>query len=283
MDTSVIQPSTDTAVGSWCNSYTVPTTLNVLPTDELYGPTPYDVNFCYPYLAQTLEHPQLKLIPFVPRVHAEAFFLHCREHPEDFKHMRFPVPNTLEEMLTWFEYNIRRNPENIVFALMFADEHRQSWSYGGILSLTHGEPERFFAEISMGIGFRSHTGRNGAALATALLARYCMNSATDSPPGLGLRKIGWTCHGGNYAAQGLARMLGLRVESMQRWNRLAPPGKENNKRSLRKSDPSDVPGIDDYFLVMCFDDWEAEGRKIVEATLARTFTDRKKEGRAAKL
>lgn len=256
---------------------------SVLPTDALYGPTPYDINFCFPYLAQSLESPQIKLVPFIPRLHAETFFIHAREHPEDFKHMRFPVPNTLEEMLTWFEYNIRRNPENMVFAIMFADEHRQNWSYGAILSLTHCDPERLFAEVAMGIGFRSHTGRNGAAIGTSLLIRYCMNSPTDSPPGLGLRKLGWTCHAGNFPAQGLARSVGFRFESMQRWNRTAPSGKENNRRMLRKGDPLGVPGIDDFYFVLSWDDWEADGRNIVESALSRTFTDKKKKGRTPKL
>ncbi|KLO13242.1 hypothetical protein SCHPADRAFT_904421 [Schizopora paradoxa] len=254
----------------WVNEYVHTTPQGVvLPADELYGPTPYDVNFCFPYLPAVLDAGSIRLTPFIPRLHAEAFFTHTAEHPEDFKYMRFHVLNTLEEFLSWYELAYRRNPANMAYAINVVDQDGEH--FAGIISLTSCDPERLTAEISMGIGFRSFRGNSGSTIATALLLRYCLSSATDSPPGLGLRKVGWTAHSHNYPAQALARTVGFQVESMKRWSRLAFSGKRGNTRVLRDGDPVGIPGIDDLYYVMCWDDWEGEGRKYVQAALTKRF------------
>jgi len=250
----------------------VPPQGNILPVNELYGPTPYDVNFCFPYLPEVLNAGSIRLAPFIPRLHAEAFFRHTVVHPEDFKYMRFPAPNTVEELLTWYELTFRRNPANMAYVILVVDKEGEH--FGGIISLTGSDPERLTAEISMGIGFRKFRGKSGSAIATALLLRYCLTSPADSPPGLGLRKVGWTAHSHNYPAQSLARAVGFRVESIQRWSRMALSGKKGNGKVLREGDPLGILGIDDFFYVMCWDDWEGDGRKCVEAALARRYETR---------
>ncbi len=118
----------------------------------------------------------------------------------------------------------------------------------------------------------------------ALLARYCMNSATDSPPGWASGRSGGLATAEITQREGLARMLGfarrVNAEVEPNWRRRE---RRTTSEVCGKVIPRTVPGIDDYFLVMCFDDWEAEGRKIVEATLARDLHGQEEGGRAAKL
>ena len=47
------------------NNY-APTPEPPLSESDLYGSTPYDLNFAYPLLPETLQTPRLKLVPFVP-------------------------------------------------------------------------------------------------------------------------------------------------------------------------------------------------------------------------
>jgi hypothetical protein len=42
---------------------------------DLYGPQPYDVNWPFPLHVSTLENDVVKLTPFVPRIHADAFWV----------------------------------------------------------------------------------------------------------------------------------------------------------------------------------------------------------------
>ncbi|KLO13241.1 hypothetical protein SCHPADRAFT_904419 [Schizopora paradoxa] len=262
---------------TWCNGYAPMPAIQdrMLPADELYGPDPYDVNFCFPYHAETLYDEKLKLVPFIPRLHAEGFFMHAVSHPEDFQYMRFPVPKTLEEMLAWFEYTYRRNPANMAYAVMYNDG-AGNWTFGAFLSLIACNKETLTAECAMGINFREFRGGARATLSASLLLRYCFNTPTERLPGLGLRKVGWTAHSSNYPAQALARSLGFRVESMQRWNRVATHGKKGNGRMLRKDDPLGLPGIDDFYLVMGWDDWEFEGRRLAETALSRKLIPKAK-------
>ncbi len=51
-------------------------------------------------------------------------------------------------------------------------------------------------------------------------------------------------------------------------------GKNNNGRALREGDKLINPGIDDFFDVMSWDDWEGEGRIYVEVALTRRFEAR---------
>jgi len=255
----------------WCNSYTPKPSLPTLTPDQLYGPTPYDLNFAFPYLPDSLSTRQLKLVPFIPRVHALRLFEHAIACPEDFAFLRMPVPASLDDLLTYFELHIRRDPSSVAFAVLGREDEDHEWYYGAILCLSACDPERLYAEVTTGICFRPYVRTNGAILAAALLVRYCMNATTANPPGLGLRRLGWISHTDNIPSLAIGRALGFKVESVRRWHRMAPSGKANNGRTLREGDASGQPGVDVNFLVMCWDDWEEEGSKSVEQCLSKRF------------
>ncbi len=259
--------------GSCCNTYASQSQLlNLIhPPDLLYGPDPYDINFCFPFLPAALcnEDIGVKLAPFVPRLHAETFFQHAVQHPEDFQYTRFPIPKTLEDMLAFLESRTRRNPANMAFAILFRDKAGH-WVSGGFIMLVSCNPETLSAEIATGILFDEFRGKSRAAGPIALILRYCFNTPTDEVAGLGLRKVGWIAEANNYASQAVALNMGLRLESMRRWNRIVP-GKKGNGKTLRKGDPLGTPGTDDFFFTMCWDDWEAYGRRLAESVFANTY------------
>jgi len=259
--------------GRWCNTCTSLSQAldhTQLP-DALYGPDPYDINFYFPFLPAALHSDDMgvKLVPFVPRLHAETFFQHAVQHPEDFQYTRFPVPKILGDMLAFLESKTRRNPANMAFAILFRD-NAGHWVSGGFIMLVSCNPETLSAEIATGILFDEFRGKSRAAGPIALILRYCFNTPTDEVAGLGLRKVGWIAEANNYASQAVALNMGLRLESMRRWNRIVP-GKKGNGKTLRKGDPLGTPGTDDFFFTMCWDDWETYGRRLAESVFTNTY------------
>ena len=64
---------------SYVNNYVQSPPAPPLSESELYGPTPYDINFAYPLYEETLRSDGLKLVPFVPRVHAATYWAHVKD------------------------------------------------------------------------------------------------------------------------------------------------------------------------------------------------------------
>ncbi len=80
----------------------------------------------------------------------------------------------------------------------------------------------------------------------------------------------WPCSVDNIASQKLARRMGLRFESEQRWLRVVERSKLGNERALRSDDPSDLQGMDVASFTMCFDDWEAGAKQVLGGLLGTT-------------
>lgn len=262
MLSQIPSPATSTKF-SWVNSEGIHASP-ILPRSELYGPTPYDINFYFPYLPRSLETAQIKLVPFIPRLHAEAFFQYITSHPNDVHLMRFMVPDSLEGFLGFYELNYRRNPANITFAAL----DRETGQIGGIISLENCDPTNRTASISFGMAFRAFRGTLAAPLTVALVLRYCLNLPTDAVPGLGLRRVTWTCHSKNVKSQMLAQALGMRLEVEQRWARVYKETKGGNGHELREGDPCCDSGVDSLVFVVCFDDWESGTNNSVEDVLS---------------
>jgi hypothetical protein len=64
---------------------------------DLYGPDPYDLNFCLSTPTE-LKTPSLRLIPLVPRAHADAIWLSGGSDQSLYRHILFPM-RTKDEFL----------------------------------------------------------------------------------------------------------------------------------------------------------------------------------------
>jgi hypothetical protein len=75
-----------------------------LPPADPYGPDPYDLNFCLPIPA-VLSTSLVKLIPLVPRAHADAIWAAGGSDQSLYRHILFPMrtKNEFLERLQGFQ------------------------------------------------------------------------------------------------------------------------------------------------------------------------------------
>jgi len=113
---------------------------------------------------------------------------------------------------------------------------------------------------------RTHISSN----ATGLLLEYALNLPSESPPGLGLRRVIWQANMLNKASVGLAERMGFKLEGVLRWERALPLGKEETGRISREGDPKrDYVGRDTALLALCWDDWEDGVKRKVNLVMQR--------------
>lgn len=237
---------------------------------------PLGYNFCYPYLADTLKTEGVQLKPFNPHIHTSIVFEHMKTYPQDYKYMGFTTPRTLNQLHSFIDAFYCRNPANMIFVVIETSRVHSSGGYGGIsgiVSLTNCDPKRASAQISKGVAFDTNRSKTGAAIASALLLRYCFNLPTDAPPGLALRRVTWVTHGNNIRAQALASRLGMRLEATMRWYVATEEGQEDNGRDIRRGDPIRKKGLDALKFVMCWDEWEGGAGDCARGVIAVQDTD----------
>ncbi|KAH7922033.1 hypothetical protein BV22DRAFT_1131770 [Leucogyrophana mollusca] len=224
---------------------------------DLFGPDPYDLNFIYP-VPKELSTSKLKLVPFIPRLHGEAFLEGTRGKESMFKLM----PLALEgpgDFLRFVESFMRRDNLHVLFAIIDTtrpDTTRPTLggSLAGVIGLVHT---------------RTHVGSH----AVGLMLRWAFELPSAASPGLGMRRVTWITGLMNAGSSGLAMRMGFKYEGLMRWACGMPEvegyPKEGGKPS-REGDP--LPGLqgrDSLLYAQCWDDWEGGGRELVERAFAR--------------
>ena len=246
---------------AWCNSYPPPTTPKV---DQLYGPDPYDVNFCFKIIPEALENERVQLTPIIPRVHSAEFFSYIEKHPELYRFYPFHAAKTHEELLLQLELLIRRDPTFVLFAII--DKTREN-AFAGVIGLLHTIAQHSITEIGYVLVFPPFQRTHVTSNATGLLLHYCLEVPSASPPGLGLRRVEWRANVMNRPSVAAAERMGMRMEGTLRWHYILPEGKEGN--ATRVDDPYKGVGRDSVMLSMCWDDWENGSREKVQEIMAR--------------
>jgi RimJ/RimL family protein N-acetyltransferase len=106
-----------------------------------------------------------------------------------------------------------------------------------------------------------------------LLLLYTLNHPSDSPPGLGLRRVEWRANSRNQPSLNTARRMGFTLEGILRWAWVLPEEKDGNGLDVsRLPDETGVKmgvGRDSAVLAICWDDWLNGGREKVEAIMKR--------------
>ncbi|TCD67851.1 hypothetical protein EIP91_011913 [Steccherinum ochraceum] len=258
-------------MSTFTNAYKPPIELEVLPEAELHGPTPYDINFVLPIHLESLQTERVFLTPLIPSIHGKAYWDAISSNLDLFNYYPF-VKDTYEGMMMFIETFIRRNPKHVLFAII--DKTRPDPVHpefgGGSLAGVVGlfESSGRASEIGHVLTFPAFQRTHVTSNASGILARYCMELATASPPGLGLRRIEWRCHAENARSARLAERLGMRKEGVLRWNSVAAV--KSLGRKPREGDPSaDEYGRDTLVLSICWDEWEAGVREKVQAVISR--------------
>ncbi|KAH7922031.1 hypothetical protein BV22DRAFT_686965 [Leucogyrophana mollusca] len=249
---------------------------DIVADADLYGPDPYDLNFIYP-VPKELSTSKLKLVPFIPRLHGEAFLEGTRGKESMFKLM----PLALEgpgDFLRCVESFMRRDKLHVLFAVIDTtrpDTTRPTLggSLAGAIGLIHTVPDALVTEIGPVIVLpafqRTHVGSH----AVGLILRWAFELPSAASPGLGMRRVTWVTGLMNAGSSGLAMRMGLKYEGLMRWACGMPEvegfPKEGGKPS-REGDP--LPGLqgrDSLLYAQCWDDWEGGGRELVERAFAR--------------
>ncbi|KZV75335.1 acyl-CoA N-acyltransferase [Peniophora sp. CONT] len=254
------------------NGYTPPTPACLPSGEALYGPDPYDYNFCFPVDFTQLETDRVALAPLVPRIHAQLYFEEVSKNTEIEKwlHIRH---DTLEQFLQSLEV-WRRDPNQLVLAII--DKGRSGpapsvpgCSFAGIIGLINTSAGNLSTEMGPVIVL-PHAQRTYVTLnAVGLLLRYCLE--VPSKGGLGLRRVQWSSHPANVRSVQVAVRMGFKREGMLRWTLALPDEKKvGNGRALREGDPrSSRPRRDTEVLGFCFEEWEAGGHELVQARMER--------------
>jgi RimJ/RimL family protein N-acetyltransferase len=234
-----------------------------------YGPDPYDINWMLPLHEATLESDRVKLTPFIPSLHAQAYADVLKTDPD--LHRWFPFElSTLDDILTKIEIFIRRSPMCILFAII--DKARGD-AFAGVVSLANAMPENLRAEIAWLVVSpefrRSYVTDN----AVGLLLNYCLE-LPDPPPGrgcgLGFRRVEWAGHTENQSSLTVAKRMGFKEECLSRWTWVLQEGAVGNGIPVRDGDPmSTRPGRHSVIFSFCADDWESGGREHVQERIDR--------------
>ncbi|KAJ3569665.1 hypothetical protein NP233_g4902 [Leucocoprinus birnbaumii] len=240
----------------------------------------YDFNFCFP-VPSTLENDRVKLIPFEPTKHAQAFVEAALPYPDVFRYIAAVGPyNTTEELLSAFYHPIAQNDPGFVLFLLIDKTKPASITRGidgeegaiaGHLAYMTSSAPNLATEIGYIIILppfqRTHVTSNAVGL--------MMHYALDLPDrgGLGLRRVFWQANELNIPSRRLAERMGFRFEGILRWDRMLAPHKKafGNGVEVRDGDPKgkEYAGRNTVTLSHCWDDWEDGGRDKVDAVMAR--------------
>ncbi|KAH7915655.1 hypothetical protein BJ138DRAFT_1141383 [Hygrophoropsis aurantiaca] len=261
---------------SFVNSYQAPP--DIVTDEELYGPDPYDLNFVYPVPTE-LAAPTagVKLVPFVPRVHGEAFLEGVRGKESMFRLM----PLVLEgpgDFLRFVESFMRRGKNHVLFSIIDTTRpdpaHPEfGGSIAGVTGLANTSPDALVTEIGPVIVLpafqRTHVGSHS----TGLILQWAFGLRTASPPGLGMRRVMWATGELNKGSSGLATRMGFKYEGLIRWACGLPYVEGFPKEGglpLREGDPMPtVQGRHSLLFAQCWDDWENGGKGLVECAFVR--------------
>ncbi|KAJ6516902.1 acyl-CoA N-acyltransferase [Mycena vitilis] len=231
--------------------------------------TPYDPNFCFS-VPPSLQNDRVRLVPFVPSEHADAFFAVAGPHPELFTYFPWgPFTTASDFVSTLIEERIQPARGMLLFAVFDI-----TTTGAPQLAGTIGLLDTSTANLSSEIGFvltlpqfqRTHVTTNAAGL----LLHWTLDGPTEG--GLGLRRVAWKANANNARSVRAAERLGFRREALLRWDRVLPEWKKEsgNGGSVRAGDskPGCV-GRDTVVLSLCWDDWESGARESVNMLMQR--------------
>ncbi|KAI0086057.1 acyl-CoA N-acyltransferase [Irpex rosettiformis] len=260
---------------SYTNSYHPPSSPPLLSQGELYGPDPYDLNFVYPIHVASLETPRVKLVPFIPRVHADYLWSQVSTDLDLFRYFPFTW-STKEALLTYFEREVRQNINNVLFAVIDKTrpdpEHSEfeGGSFAGVIGLYNSVSHNLSSEIAFVAVLPSFQRTHVASNAVGALMKYCLELPNAGFSGLGLRRLEWKAHSKNAPSVRLAERMGFTREGMMRWHAILQPVLAKDGKKPREGEKwVDRYGRDTVFLSVCWDEWENGVKELAQKNVDR--------------
>ncbi|KAH6903827.1 acyl-CoA N-acyltransferase [Coprinopsis sp. MPI-PUGE-AT-0042] len=263
---------------------------------------PYNFNFCFP-VPSLLESSRVRIVPFMPETHQNAFHALCTSYPEVWAWLPVTPFSSLDDAEAFVEDGMRKDHGRTLFAIydltgvaskdQVPSDPAQAPApaLAGVITYIDSSALNLCTEIGYVMIFppwqRTHVARN----AVGLLMKYALDTPSEQGPtpldgpvtgGLGLRRVVWKANARNIPSVKLAQRMGFQLEGVLRWDRALPPGKEAASKHLggllgegpevssntpapkRRGDPKpDWVGRDTAVLSVCWDDWEGGVRDLV--------------------
>ncbi|KAJ7850679.1 acyl-CoA N-acyltransferase [Mycena olivaceomarginata] len=219
--------------------------------------TPYDVNFYFPI--PKLENDRVKLVPFIPSEHGDAFFAVASSHPELFAYLPVAPFDTAQDFVSAI-MEIQPDRGVVLFAVLDTSSPGAVPQLAGTIGLLATSPTNLSTEIGFVITLPRFQRTHVTSNAVGLLLRWTLEAPAEG--GLGLRRV----------AVRVAERLGFRREGVMRWDTVLPAEKieGGNGGGIRGGDPKPRSlGRDTVFLSLCWDDWEAGARESVNEVMQR--------------
>ncbi|KAJ7794753.1 hypothetical protein B0H14DRAFT_3093722 [Mycena olivaceomarginata] len=209
---------------------------------------PHDVNFCFP-VPPNLQNDRVKLVPFIPSEHADAFFAVAGAHPELFTYLTFGAQDFVTTVI---EQRIQPDRGIVLFAVFDTSVAGAAPQLAGTIGLLDTSAANLRTEVGFVITLprfqRTHVTSNAAGL----LLQWALE--TPEAGGLGLRRVAWKA---NVHNAGSVRVAEREIEG-------------GNGGGIRGGDPKPRSlGRDTVFLSLCWDDWEAGARESVNENSRR--------------
>ncbi|KAG1763716.1 acyl-CoA N-acyltransferase [Suillus occidentalis] len=259
---------------AYINAYQPPPPAK--PAYGLHGPVPYDINVAFPLDFAQLETPRLKLVPFIPSIHAAKYHAAISDPAHFYRYYSFAEMEDPESYLLFMDTFMRQNPYSVLFAVIdrtTPDPDYPEWGgkLAGTIGLINYTPTNLSVEIGAVCVLPAFQRTHVATHAVGTLLKYCftMPFASQSESGLGLRRVHWHTHSENEPSLRLAARLGLKREGTLRWAWVLPGGKDIGK-TPRQDDLLAGLGRDTAVMAMTWEDWEDGAREIVITQMART-------------
>jgi len=230
--------------------------------------TAYDPNFCFP--VRELESERVKLTPFIPDLHADLYFKGSAAHPNLYEFIPWETFTDTSDFVKQV-IDTRVQPDTGVVLYAVIDKTRTSTSpcssanFAGIIGYMNTSPANLSTEIGYAIILSPFQRTHVTTNAIGLLLQY----ALDLPPhGLGLRRVQWAANKLNTKSIRTVQKLGFKLEAVLRWERIFAGSKTSAANGVKEREGDPRPGTvgtDTALLALCWDDWESERARVLEA------------------
>ncbi|BGP13027.1 hypothetical protein JCM10213_008018 [Rhodosporidiobolus nylandii] len=280
----------------YLNSYTPP---GPLEEKEWHADTPaqaYDLNFVYPEPQEPFETKRgVRVEPLIPSLHGRRLYTLFSSHPDGFLFLPYGPFPSYAAFLTHLE-KLRRDSATLLFVVYDLaldlengdDDLRDGGKLraeriAGIVGVLKSREHDRMTEIGHlhipPLFQRTHV----LTHSISLLLHWILDAPSPSSPSLGLRRAQWFANRLNVPSISAAERLGFRLEATDMaWERVLPPKKGQGvelpafvQGERREQEEKVGKGRHSACLGLGWDLWEEEGRKKVDALVAREVKRRK--------